>query len=419
MTLDRSQIFAAAAVIPPDPTVAVPAVPAAGTPPPAVESAPAATNAEKIAIQLDAAPARIAKLVVTQQGPDHYGIEGFHDKEPLPRMVAPRSSKDIVGLQTSEGMRTYLHLLRDVQATAVDGTLPVRPFQQLALWIKRLRELHGDDLALVIEEHTATGIPWEMVRVQKSHLGAVATTVRWKHIVDVDDETRRIEDAPSSLTGCLVSCPGAAPAAAPGLSAGQLKLFGDHLAAVARLARESCASLVEWRQHLRGSRTDIGLIYVLCHGIWSDPQSAQLKSIVGNDAVKFGELVEDGEAVRAVVFLNACASGVVAAVTEYLPERQLVGFADAFLQRGAAAVIGTISQVLLSHAADFALRLIQAARAEPEKPLAVLFRDLRRASVTRFIEARVEQDIVAARDAWFYTFHYVLWGSPTICLELS
>lgn len=411
MTIDRAQIFSSAPA-PQDPTVAAVAAPASSL---ASEAVPSTTTTRQVELSVGVAPpVPIARLLITAQGDEAFAIQGLHDIQ-LRRMVIPRTGARLDQLASATTLRTYLKLLREAIEVQVDpGRATERPFQELARWIKRVVDHSGADVALVIDEQTASGIPWEMLVVQRTHLGAYVTTVRWKYIVDDNDETRELDLAPEPRRGGLVTCPKSVPDGAPGLGE-QLPKLKAHVEALHALAIDRCASLPAFRGRLRTDLRHVGLVYVCCHAVWGGPGAAFLKPLVGDERVMFTELMEDSEAVDPVVFLNACSSAASPSSEDYLQPHQLVGFAQPFLQRGAAAVVATISTVLLSHAIDVAHRVIAEARSS-SKPLAVVLRDLRREAIA---ELEANRDDPAALARWFYTFHYVLYGSPALRLELT
>jgi hypothetical protein len=187
-------------------------------------------------------------------------------------------------------------------------------------------------------------------------------------------------------------------------------------------AKESIATLTGLRQRLSGNGGEVGVVYVLCHALWRKPSNESLlSSLLGPaDQIRFGDLLTDPDGIlaggKSIVFINACASGAAQGVDEFLPDPELVGFAKPFLNRGAQAVIGTLAKVHIIEATRFAQELFDAVAANPGVPLAELLRRARADATARL--AQQPDDEVAMR-WWFYTFHYVMYGNPRVCVELA
>jgi hypothetical protein len=63
---------------------------------------------------------------------------------------------------------------------------------ELRKWLKQLRDKFGEQLCVVIADHTDFEIPWEMLELSpdespNEYLGALITTVRWRHVISGDN----------------------------------------------------------------------------------------------------------------------------------------------------------------------------------------------------------------------------------------
>ena len=296
--------------------------------------------------------------------------------------------------------------------------------QKFVEWVKQLRAAHKEEFYLVIQEHTSTGIPWEMVKVGSSYVGALVTTVRWEDFAPCEeDNIRTLSDEEARCEGEVVSY------AVP-------EVLSDDITAEERRRVDSFLQALlggparfdairKFYQALRKTQGGVGLVYLLCHGyLVSDFQASYLGSM-RNEEERMTLADFDRWPMRLlqrskpVVFLDACSLGRM----EENPDPQNIlrqGFPQLFLSHGSRAVIGALARVKAAYAARLASELVELSRKHPELPLPELLRQLREQAVeARQHAADVGEDEDACWARWYYTFLYVYYGYPRTRLALT
>jgi len=117
---------------------------------------------------------------------------------------------------------------------------------------------------------------------------------------------------------------------------------------------------------------------------------------------------------HSLIFLNACHSGRM--VYDTALNVALFGFAEVFLRKGAAAVIGTLGEVETQLASQVAADIIDHIAHSSETSVAAAIRDVRAAAAAH-VEAK--NPSVEALKRFLYTFMYLLWGSPYATAQLK
>jgi hypothetical protein len=155
---------------------------------------------------------------------------------------------------------------------------------------------------------------------------------------------------------------------------------------------------------------DLGLLLVRCHG------DSERRRLGGLARARFYEAdMSQLRKRRALVFLDACSSGVQQSGSG---NRALsFSFADIFLSNGASGVIATTADVQIGESHEIAVLLLHKARHEVVD-IAGFLRDYRRTAVARFPsydQPRSAEDY----ERLFVSFAFVYFGHPGTSLALE
>jgi hypothetical protein len=187
-----------------------------------------------------------------------------------------------------------------------------KEFRDLAWWINELRVAVGEDLYLVVADHTGFEIPWELLTLPESqsgpetYLGVAVSTARWQDIYD--DRTfadLRLPVCEEEHVGHIAAYVDVQALKGGGTETG---ILGELHAAVEQ-------SLKQLEDRLTRPEAGFGLVYLACHGHWAP---SLLNFVLGSSSAN-GERLVLGllqakrlrlfEQSKAVVFINACHSG--------------------------------------------------------------------------------------------------------------
>ena len=390
---------------------AEPKAAAAGAAAPAVPADAAASVERRFdprAINLaDGYPPSVAVLRVYACGAKRYGVVGHHrDAElpPLPTREAPTRPMQIEELTS----RDFFDLMTEFSSTNVE----------IRKWLKEVRkgcEANGQELLLLIADHTVLGIPWEMFRLANtSHdcLGSWVTTARWTKAIDDADEDVLLTVGPDECSGGVVAY---IDPDERGKITADLQVV-DELAAA-----DTHDDLCKFQNLLKEERGDCGLVYLLCHGfIAASVLDMQLGSrLKAANRVRLAVLRRLAmrllQQSQSVVFLNACDTGRPVEDRDYLCDHHRRDFCEMFLGKGARGVVATLDKVEVGHAARVAREFLELALEHPDWPVARLLRELRRRAVQALAEDPTDEQL----ERWFYTFLYVYYGNPLTVLRLK
>jgi hypothetical protein len=287
-------------------------------------------------------------------------------------------------------------------------------------WLEGRRAAHPGGLFLVIQEHTTTNVPWEMLRLGDSFLGAQVNVARWE---GAELEASELGTPPEQQGGGgdVVAYVAQGIPERTTLTPGQREAFERALQVIhggrpLRLVQE----LIDI---LGTPREGVGVLYLLCHGLiaakvqqsrlYAEPETHYPQEQLPLLKLRTLEMELLARS-RAVVFLDACTGGQVVQGASQLPARTRVGFPQAFLNKGARGVIGAVADLDVEYAVKLAHDFVELAREQP-RPVAELLRELR---------ARAAADLRNARDPerwtrWYHTFLYVYYGHPLATLSLG
>ena len=284
---------------------------------------------------------------------------------------------------------------------------------ELSRWLGELRDRFGDELRLVIEDHTAWEIPWELFwlppEAGSAHpggwLGSLVPTARQVILPAADHQ------------------PDPIPAYSPAACSGDVIAFiAEDMSADEAVLRRYGAHRYDKMNHLLDRLDEdlggLGLVYVGSHGRYA--KSATDFTLAGVSVFK----LEDGpkEALKrsaTLVFLNACHS--MRAVRDPRNNDVPRSFAAVFLQARARGVLGSAGLVDRDEANLVASDLLRRLE-DPAVSVSVALRDLRAVQAGRQAAlgrdgaetAEGEQVLWAFLDS--FTYHYI--GHPDTSLAV-
>jgi hypothetical protein len=390
-----------------DPFAALPAItcPPAAEPSREAEPAPADVQAARAADPSRRWSASTAVLEVHRDG-DRFQVRGKHEEIELPltggeRYGAPRLALAELVKQGGEVPTDVIWLFRQWS----------KSHNEIVDWIGKLRRHIGDDeMRLIVWDDTGLEIPWELLWIDGSPgdglpegwLGSLVPVVRWTTIHDTRAGSTKspYSDTPAECRGEVA----AYLADEMAVDQGVLRRFGQ-------VTRCSAAALLD---RLAAPVPALGLVYVASHGV-AEP-SAVVRGRLGD--LKLTRLdhtpLPGLTASRSLVFLNACHSGRLYE-DERLKDSLLRGFAQVFLQQGAAAVIGTTGAVGEGRAREMAHEILDVLAAAGRPHVAVALRDAR-ARVAAAVPDDTDDERLLL--PFLYTFMYVCYGNArtSICL---
>jgi hypothetical protein len=355
-------------------------------------------------------PQEVAILHIYQNGADEYSVWGGNVTIGL-QQTKPNKKPDLSLGQLKQTGKLPENVQDDITYFS-HVNLEIRK------WLKTLRRRMGEQLCLVIADHTDFEIPWEMLELSpyespNEYLGALITTVRWRQIISGDDylvlEFKADECCGNAVAYVLDT---------------ELNGVGPELDILEQLQafiyRSSKHNIKSFQAHLQRNDAGCGFVYISCHGTFrsnlreialgSDNDEQQQLKLLALRKCQLN-LVKNSQG---IVFINACHSGREQAHSS-IPHSYRMGFIELFLAKGARGVIGTLGAVGDSHAAKFAHALIEESLRSPNLSVAALLRKLRLRVVENLPEQPTTQDLLP----FIYTFMYVYYGNPMTVLRLS
>ncbi|MBD2770885.1 CHAT domain-containing protein [Iningainema tapete] len=355
-------------------------------------------------------PKEVAILHIYQNGADEYSVWGGNAVTVLPQ-TQPNKPPDLsLGKLVSKG-----ELPENIQDDMSYFSLINLEIRK---WLKQLKRKFGEQLCLVIADHTDFEIPWEMLELSpddspNEYVGALITTVRWRQIIRGDDYVV-LEFKADECCGNVVAyvldteLHGTGP---------ELDIL-EQLQAV--IYRSSKHNIKEFQTHLQRNDAGCGFVYIACHGtlrsnireitLGSNSNEQQQLKLLALRRCQLNAVKNS----QGIVFINACHSGREQAHSS-IPHSYRMGFVELFLAKGARGVIGTLGAVGDSHAAEFARDLIKESLRSPNHSIAALLKKLRLKVVEKLPEQPTTQDILP----FIYTFMYVYYGNPMTVLRLT
>lgn len=352
-------------------------------------------------------PPDVAILHVHAHDEDKFALWGGHMKWQLPP-TAPQSKPNLaLGEMVQDRNLPGVELPHIIQEFM--GEFSHTNFE-LRGWLKQLHRIYGNNLKIIIMDHTDFEIPWEMLELSlNEYLGATITTTRWQQVI-TENGRRLLNLEPDECVGHAIAY----------VNEAELKGIGPELELLNTLNAAQYKDTTLFRKRLEQNEAGVGLIYMAGHGIF-DPHVRKMA---------LGALEDDSQRLRlmslyrcrlhlfahsqAIVFINACHSGRLRKDDRLVRDDYRRGFAELFLRKGARGVIATLGGVNDAYAARVAHKLIHAARQSPHLPIAALLREQRAQVVAKLPDDPSDEELLD----FIYTFMYVYYGSPQTRLRL-
>jgi hypothetical protein len=258
---------------------------------------------------------------------------------------------------------------------------------------------------MIICDHCLSNVMWEMVEVDfDDYLGTRAAVVRWlpfRLFKYVSELSSRAPDPSGTVVACVVG---------PETQSQQC------LDALSKLRPEIVPSLKEMKNRLRGAVGDVGLVFLYCHGSFSQVERTKLSLESDNyteSQLKTLELLslKPRKGPRPVVFINACHSGRVR-----YDRNAYSGFPAHFLETVAFGVIGTLNYVDSVRAVEVTRKFLELLGSEADglSPAEAL-QKIR----TFYVEELLKNETEENWEAFLNAFLYVYYGSPHARLRLA
>lgn len=290
----------------------------------------------------------------------------------------------------------------------------------LVAWLNDLRELHGDDLHLVVWDDTDFEIPWELLALDAAHdsraapagpLGALVPVARW---TTLREQAGPLLEGPADCAGDVV-----------GYFDGPMRADVDAFRPFAHEPHDDADTFLDSLSATGADRSP-GLVYMGCHGTHGkdlEELTAGVLTWYELNEVRMSALAGGGT----VVCLNICHSGRLVRNHDG-GEDALRGFSELFLRNGATACIATRGEVGETVARGLLAHLVEHAGRTPERPLAHMLRDYRSraaADLPHPVPRRRTRDGGTDHQGqrrvlrFLHQFMYVYYGHPLTTLRLA
>jgi CHAT domain-containing protein len=270
-------------------------------------------------------------------------------------------------------------------------------------WFYDLYQRHGNQLCLIIADHSLSEFPWEMMQMDSGkYLGAVWKVVRWipvRYYRLLQELCVEEEEFKGEVVAYLNH---------EELDTAQERQALSHLTTS---YYETTAAL---KQGLSQPLNSVALVYLGCHGVFAAGDKHRIA--LGKLENPSGQLVsldiEDIErqtGARPLLFVNACHS---ARLTRDC--NGFYGLPEVFLASVASAYLGTLGPVGSSYAAKIANLIFTEAIEKSIEPAEVL-RRLRAKAVAELAAAETTENWLN----FIYSFMYVYYGNPSAKIRLA
>jgi hypothetical protein len=296
---------------------------------------------------------------------------------------------------------------------------------KLTRWLDDLRAGH-DELELVVWDKTTLHVPWEIFWLladptsprRADWLGAVMTVTRWAEI-----RTAWPERSLKSFMN-----PGEGNGAIAAYVAEEMDR--DRLLLDDGFTVRYSDDMRQLLERLNATDGELALVYVACHGTFGDrPERCTLDGFSARDAAS---LSDNGLArlreQSALVFLNACHSGVTGIDMVRYNDGALRGFAEVFLRAGASGVLATTGAVGKDLAHKLAGGVLDHLRGNNGASVPRELQAQRAGAAARmnelldaFTRLPATEQTAANRELLehIFLFMYVYYGSPRLRLSLA
>lgn len=321
---------------------------------------------------------RVARLAIELEKPDEkLGLADFVEGE-----VSP---EDVRGIIKSVSRRTSQPLLK---------------------WLQQLHDKYGQQLCLVIADHTDAEIPWEMIEFAPGkNLGATCIVARWIP-VQYFAAWQELTVASEQLCGSVIAH----------LDYQELEHTSLEQQVLTQLNASFSDDVNALHQRLAHSLENVGLVYLACHGIFT--YNEKHKAAIGSlknpaeriSAVQLEDLPQLTGA-RPLFFVNACHSARL-----MRDSQGFYGLPEVLLALLASGYIGTLGPVGMEYAPIIGQQILETARnsstgINPAEEL----RRIRAEAVQKLNQQDSTENLVN----FIFAFMYVYYGNPLASLRLT
>ncbi len=277
---------------------------------------------------------------------------------------------------------------------------------ELKHWIVKRRRQTGDDLILVVVDHSFLNIWWEMWDFgDGEHLGAYTTIIRWLPVPVLSGSAYSLAFKKEKISGKVFIHVD-----------GDQETMGDEVAIFTRYSKASSVQRYDnIKNLLENNSNELGLVYIGGEGYYK--KGTYHSIAIGKKNSEHDRLfamnlanLEIKYNLHPFFFLNACASACLAKERD-----QYFGF-PFLLRYFHNGFIGTIGRVENNYAIAIAKQLFTDSHKDDEGMLpARALRDLR-SRVAK--ELRENKDNKEIQLKFIFTFMYVYYGNPMAGLHL-
>jgi CHAT domain-containing protein len=356
---------------------------------------------EAVKVTLNAAPPEhVAILHIEMPQPDKYRLKGWNLRVDHLAIELPRIDEKI-------GLAEFVeNAVAPNQVRGIIKSVSRRTSQDLLKWFQKLHQKHGEQLCLIIADHTDVEVPWEMIEFeQDKYLGAEAIVARWIPVQNYAS-WRELMIESQQYIGSIVAYLDHnevthTQVEQDALNAHLTNYYPDYTTLKTRLA-----------QSLAG----IGLVYLGCHGIFT--YSKKHETAVGSLENPFNRIsvvqledLKQQQGSRPLVFINACHSARL-----MRDSQGLYGLPEVALALLASGYLGTLGPVGSEYAAKMAKQLLEYGG---NTPGGINPGDALRRIRAQAVEKLNQQDTPQNQLDFIYAFMYVFFGNPLAQLRLT
>lgn len=287
---------------------------------------------------------------------------------------------------------------------------------KLARWLgQRIALAEKNSITLIIQDDSGLDVPWELMEIEDGvPLGTLIPVVRWIHIRTMHGGSIPIINKQHSRYQRVMTF----------LDEDELAHTEHEKAALAKFNSYSLQSLREVMDQLEGDLSEIGLLHLSCHGIFTyDRFTVGLKSLHNPSSrilVLDLERIPPKDGSLPLMFVNACHSARLLhdSVGPY-------GLPEVALGRVASGYIGTLGPVG-DHYADEIAGMILDALAD-EMPIAHAMQKVRTRALKDYTDAKLaysagqlsRRELRDIEVRLLYSFIYVFYGHPESKVRLE
>ncbi|ONI88018.1 hypothetical protein ALI22I_19935 [Saccharothrix sp. ALI-22-I] len=345
-----------------------------------------------------------ALMQINRAGEDYFAVTGSHHDNQLQLRTRTMSKPKLALGDLADRDSEERQQARNIRLLMREWS---RHAESIRDWIEGLRAAVGDqDLHIVVWDDTGYEIPWELLYLwgderagrTRGWLGELLAMTRMVTI-HAGDPTEQWD--PIALGDHVSS--------------------GDTIAHLGEGMENDLASLTGFSPSVMTEaglltrledEAPVALVYVAAHGEFSASMTELTLGGLGLAEFDYGSLPALLGS-HGVVFMNACHSARLINEERLIKDERrnhvLFGFAEMFLRKGAATVVGTVGKVETDRAHHVAHEVLSEIVDDPQVSVAEAVRRVRARAAAKVQTRRPHQEELKE---FFYTFMYVCYGNP-------